>query len=87
MTRRIGVVHRIVIAIAIQVQAIDGFGIQVGSIVGRDEPTPFGAVISGVAIIQTGIGIVVIPTTTNRVGLTYILPNFPPVVKKKPPRP
>ena len=84
---RIAVVNRIIIAIAIQVQAVYGFGVEVGGIIGRDESTPFGGVIPGVAIIQASVFIVVIATTTNRVGLTYILPNFPPVVKKKPPRP
>ena len=73
--------------IGIQIQAIDGFGIQVSSIVGRDESSPLGAVIPGVAVVQTGIISSVIATITNGVGLTYILPNFPPVVKKKPPRP
>ena len=87
MTTRITVIHRIIATIAIQIQAIYIFGIQVGGIVGRDKSAPLGAVIPGVAIIQAGVVIVVIATTTNRVGLTYILPNFPPVVKKKPPRP
>ena len=82
MPTRITVIHRIVIAIAIQVQTVDGFGVEVGSVVRADEAAPFGAVIPGVAIIQASIFIVVIATTTNRIGLTYILPNFPPVVKK-----
>ena len=72
---------------AIQVQAVGRFGTEICCIIGRDKSAPFGAVIPGVAIIQAGIVIVVIATTTNRVGLTYILPNFPPAVKKKPPRP
>jgi hypothetical protein len=55
MSTRIAVIDRIVIAIAIEVQAVDGFGVQVGGIVGRDESAPFGAVITGVAVIQTGI--------------------------------
>lgn len=96
-------VHRIIAAITIQIQAIDRFGIQVGGIVGRDKSAPFGGVIPGVAIIQAGIVIVVIPSVTDGVGVcdgcvggagcdgtiarTYILPNLPPAVKKKPPRP
>lgn len=62
-------INWIVIAIAIEIQAVDGFGIQVGSIVGRDEPTPLGGVIAGVAVIQTGIFIVVIATVADGVGI------------------
>ena len=96
-------IDRIVIAIAIQVQAVDGFGVQVGGIVGRDKSAPFGGVIPGVAVIQASVVIVVITAVTDGVGIgdsdvggagsygavarTYILPNLPPAVKKKPPRP
>ena len=45
----------IIITIAIEVQAVDRFGVEVGGIVRRDESAPFGAVIPGVAIIQAGI--------------------------------
>ena len=62
MTARVCIIHRIVIAIAIEVQAVDGVGVEVGGIVGGDESAPFGAVISGVAIIQAGV-LVVIATT------------------------
>ena len=55
MTTGICVIHRIVIAIAIQVQTVDGFGVQVGSIIGRNESAPFGGVVPGVAVIQAGI--------------------------------
>ena len=63
-------VHRIIIAIAIQVQAIDGFGIQVGGIIGRDKSSPLGGVIPGVAVIQASVVIVVIAAVTDgiRVG-------------------
>ena len=55
MSTRIDIVNGIITAITIQIQAVDGFGIQVGGIIGGDESAPFGAVISGVAVIQTGI--------------------------------
>ena len=103
MATRITVVNRIITTIAIQVQTVDGFGVQVGGIVGRDESAPLGGVIPGVAVIQAGIVIVVIATVTDgicvcnggisgagsngAVACTYILPNLPPAVKKKPPRP
>ncbi len=62
---RITVIHRIVIAIAIQVQTVDGFGVEVGCIIGRDESAPFGGVIPGVAVLQAGIVIEVIPAVTD----------------------
>ena len=103
MTTGICVIHRIVIAIAILVQAIDGFGVEISGVVGGDKAAPFGRIVPGVAVIQAGIIVVVIAAITNRVGIgngcvggagsngavanTYILPNIPPAVKKKPPRP
>ena len=48
-------VHRIIIAIAIQVQPIDGIGIQISSIIGRDESAPFVRVIPGDANPDSGI--------------------------------
>ena len=103
MSAWVNEVHRIVIAIAIEVQTVDGFGIQIGGIVGRNESAPLGGVIAGVAVVQAGIVIVVITAVTDGVGIgngsisgagsdgavayTYILPNLPPAVKKKPPRP
>ena len=62
-------IDRIVIAIAIQVQAVYGFGVEVGCIIGRDETAPFGGVIPGVAIIQAGIVIEVIPSVTDGVSV------------------
>ena len=69
MAAGILVIHGIIIAIAIQVQAVDGFGVQVGGIVGRDESAPFGRVVSGVTVIEASVGIVVITTVTNGVGI------------------
>lgn len=103
MTAGICEIDGIIITIAIQVQTVDGFGVQVGGIVGRDKSAPFGGVIPGVAVVQAGIVIVVIAAITDgicvgdgsisgagsdgAVACTYILPNLPPAVKKKPPRP
>ena len=103
MSAGIRVIHRIIIAIAVEIQAVDRFGVQVGGIVGRDESAPLGGVVPGVAVIQAGVVIVVIATVANGVSVgngsisgagcdgaiayTYILPNLPPAVKKKPPRP
>ena len=103
MTTRVTIIYRIVIAVTIQVQTIDGLGVEVGGIIGADESAPFGGVIPGVAVVQTRIVIVVIATVTDGVCVgdgvvggagsdgaivfTYILPSSPPAVKKKPPRP
>ena len=73
MTTGICEIDRIVIAIAIQVQAIDGFGVEVGGIVGADEAAPFGGVVPGVAIIQSGIAVVVIATVPDRIGVGNIV--------------
>ena len=77
MATRVNHVHWIITAITIQIQAVDGFGVQVGGIIGRDEPTPLGAVIPGVAVIQAGIVIVVIATITNGVGLCLYFTTVP----------
>ena len=69
MTTRVKKVHRIVITIAIQVQTIDGFGVQVGGIIGRDESAPFGRVIPGITVIQTGVIRTIIALVTKTVVL------------------
>ena len=84
MPTGIKIIDRIVIAIAIQVQAVDGFEIQVGGIVGANKSAPLGGVIPGVAIVQASIVIVVVTTVANEIGFAYILPPSPPGVKKKP---
>ena len=55
MPTRIAVVNRVVIAVAIQVQAVDGFGVQVGGVIRGDKSSPLGGAVPGVAIIQAGI--------------------------------
>jgi hypothetical protein len=71
MATGINHVDRVVIAVAILVQAVDGIGVEVGGIIGGDEAAPFGAVISGVAVVQAGFDIVVVATVTNRGGFCY----------------
>ena len=93
MSTRITVVHRIIIAIAIEVQAVDGFGVQIGGIVRGDKPSPFGAIVPGVAIVQAGIMVEVLATGTNMgVFVTarsiYLFYHpLQPQSRKKPPRP
>ena len=71
MTCWINEIDRVITTVAILVQAVGGGGVEVGSIVGADKSTPFGAVIPGVAIIQAGIFVVVVATVTNGVGFCY----------------
>ena len=63
----------VIATVAILVQAVDGGGVEVGSIVGGDEAAPCRAVIPGVAVVQTGFFVVVVATIANGVGTTIIL--------------
>ena len=58
-------IDRIITTITIQVQTVDGFGIQVGGIVRADEPSPLGTVVSGIAIVEASVTIVVAPVTDD----------------------
>ena len=73
MARRIRIIHRIIIAIAIQVQAIDGFGAEICSIIGRDESSPLRRIIPGIAVIQAGVVIVIVATVSDRIGVGHIV--------------
>ena len=66
-------IDRIITTITIQVQAIDGCGVQVGGIVGRDKSAPLGAVVSGVTEVQAGVVIVVVATVTDGVGVCHLV--------------
>ena len=69
MTARVNEVYWVVIAIAIQVQAIDGFGVQVCGIIRRDKSAPLGAIITGVAVVKARVVIVVIATVADGVSI------------------
>ena len=73
MSTRVGVVDGIIAAVAILVQAVDGFGIQVIGAVGADEASPLGGVVPGAAVVQAGIVIEVISSVTNGVGVGNII--------------
>ena len=92
MTRSVYIIYRIIIAIAVQVQTVDRFGIQVGSIVGRDESAPLWAVITDVAVIQAGIVGTVIAIVTKTGGFavftsTYLFYHLPRPQSRKMPHP
>ena len=65
MAAGITIIDRVIIAVAILVQAVGGFWVEVGGIIRGDESAPLGGVIPGVAIIQTGFSIVDITATTK----------------------
>ena len=83
MSARINLIYRIIAAVAIQVQAVDILGIQVSGIVGRDKASPLGTVVTGIAVVETSLIIVVITTVTNgSVNLT-IFYHFPRTQSRK----
>ena len=55
MSTGIYIIDRIIIAIAIEVQTIDGLGVQVGSVIRGDKSSPLGGVVPGVAVIQASV--------------------------------
>ena len=60
MPTRIGIIHRIIIAVSIEVKAVNIFGVEVSGIIGRDESSPFGRIIARVEKIPFALGIVVV---------------------------
>jgi hypothetical protein len=68
----IAVIDRIVIAVTVQVQAVDGGGVEVGSAVGADKAAPFWGIVPGVAVVQTGFFVVVVATGTTNGTFTPI---------------
>jgi len=69
MPTRVCVINRIVIAIAIEVQAVDILSIEICGVIGGNESAPFGAVIPGVAVVEAGIIVVVVTTVADGVGV------------------
>ena len=82
LSARIGIIDRIIIAIAIQVQAVGGFGIQVAGIIRGDESSPLGVIVAGVQVIQPGLPVVVIAAVADGVGL-FLFYHTPPGQSRK----
>ena len=82
LSARIGIIDRIIITVAIQVQAVGGFGIQVAGIIGADESAPVGVIITGVQVIQPGLPVVVIAPIADGVGL-FLFYHTPPGQSRK----
>ena len=69
MARRIRVIHRVIIAIAIEIQAVDILSIEICGVIGGDKSVPFGGIIPGVAIIQAGVIVVVVTPVADGVSI------------------
>ena len=75
MPRFIRIIHRIVQAIGIQVKSANIgclFQYRDGRIVGVDESSGLGIVVSAVKVVKTGFSIKVITTITEGVDLCYM---------------
>ena len=66
-------VDRIVSAIGIEVQAIDGIGVKVTDVVNRDESSDFGVVVTALQVVQLGFGIVVIATVAEGIQVADVV--------------
>ena len=60
MPTRIGIIHRIIIAVSIEVKTVNVFEVEVSGIIGRDESSPFGRIIARVEKIPFALGVVVV---------------------------
>lgn len=69
MSTRIDIVNGIIITVTVEIQTVDLLGVNVCGIIGGDESSPFGAVISSVAVVQAGVIVVVIAAMANRRGI------------------
>ena len=67
MPRRIDESDGIIPAIRIEIETVDRFGIKVFHAVGREEATGYGVIEAGVEIIESGGGIEVVASITERI--------------------
>ena len=67
MPTRIGIVNRIITAITVKVKSICGFWIKISCIIGGDESSPLGAIVSRVQEIPTCFGVEVIASVSDGV--------------------
>ena len=72
MPTRIGIIHRIISAVRIQIQSVNTLWIKVACIIRRYKPSPLGIVVSRVQIVKLCFPIVVITSVANRIYLVYI---------------
>ena len=73
MPAGIRIVYRVIVAICIEVEAINGFWIKVCCIIGRDKSAQFGRVITSIEIVEACILVVVVTSIANGVNLSQSL--------------
>ena len=83
MPTRIGIIHRIIATVAIEVKTVSIFVIEISGIIGRDESSPFGRIIARVEEIPFALGVVIVASIPDwvrggKVGIkTVSLVIFP----------
>ena len=88
MAVRVNEVHRVIIAIAIEVQTVDRFRIQVSDVIERDKSAPFGAVIAGITVVEAGVMVEAVAIVTNMGGFAtatsaYLFYHLPRLQSRK----
>ena len=70
---RVDVHDGVVVAVGVQVQPADRFGVEVRDVVRAQKPARFRVVIAVDEVVQFGLRIEVIPTVAERVELEYVI--------------
>ena len=70
MSTRIRIIYRIIIAITIEIQSVNAFGINICRRIRGDKSSPKRAIISRIKVVQSGIFVVVISAISDRVRLS-----------------
>ena len=73
MPTRVGIVDRIIIAVAIQIQSVYRLGGKISRVIRRDKSSPFGTVVTRVEIVQTDVVVVIIASVANGVAVREIV--------------
>ena len=70
MSTRIRIIYRIIIAITIEIQSVNAFGINICRRIRGDKSSPNRAIISRVKVVKSGIFVVVISEISDRVRVS-----------------
>ena len=73
MPTRVDVHYGVVTTVREKVKPVNGFGIEVGNIVGGNKSAGSGVVVTRVAVIQARFGIVIITAIANRVNMSDMI--------------
>ena len=72
MSGCVGIIDRIIQAVGVEVEAVDCFGIKVTYVVGVDETSCFGIIVSGLQVVQLHVFVEVVTTVTEWVEGTHV---------------